>query len=372
MRIGIDASRAARTDHTGTETYSWHLIRALLEARGADQTILYSPSDLPSAMWTDHAASSHCEVRIIPFPRLWTHLRLNWELRRDPPQLLFVPSHVMPVGCPVPAVVTVHDLGYRYYPTAHRALDRWYLDWTTRRHARRAAYVIADSEATRDDLCRYYGADRNRVRVVYPGRDEALLRVSDPAALAAIRARCGIHAEYVLFLGTLQPRKNLSRLLEAFASLDAPEPASPQLVLAGKPGWLHENLRAQVHRLGLSDRVVFAGYVPPTDKAALLSGALALAFPSLYEGFGMPVLEAMACGVPVLTSNVSSLPEVAGNAALLVNPLDTQAIAAGLSRVVNDAPLRHSLVERGYAQVRRFSWRRAAEQLWEVFDSLAE
>ena len=376
MHIAIDASRAARARPTGTEAYSWHLIRALHRARPDAAVTLYSPAPLPPdflPLARNDSRDIHAprrrgwQARCVPLPRLWTHLRLNLALRRDRPDLLFVPSHVIPVACPVPAVVTVHDLGYRYYPGAHRPLDRWYLEWTTRRHVRLAARLLADSQATRDDLCRHYAADPARVRVVYPGRDETLRRVSDPAALAAVRQRYGIQDDYLLYLGTLQPRKNLTRLVEAFAAVAD----RVQLVLAGQRGWLCDDLAAQAQRLGLAGRVILAGYVPPEDKAALLSGALALVFPSLYEGFGMPVVEAMACGVPVLTSAVSSLPEVAGDAALLVDPLSTSAIAAGMSRLVADAGLRQALAERGTLQAQRFSWAEAARQVWEVFDSLA-
>ncbi|MGQ9503000.1 MAG: glycosyltransferase family 4 protein [Anaerolineae bacterium] len=387
MRIGIDASRAVRMEQTGTELYSFYLIRALLRIRQGHHIILYSPRDLPADMLPEANAvatdslpigSSGLEakrwtVRIIPFPRLWTHVRLNWELRRHPPDLLFIPAHVMPIACPVPTVVTVHDLGYLYYPETHRAFDRWYLHWSTHRHVRLAAYVVADSEATREDLDRHYGADPSRIRVIYPGYDETLRRVEDPQLVTAAKARYHIQGDYLLYLGTLQPRKNLSRLIEAFARADLPwgpsEPGGFQLVLAGKKGWGYNTLLRLVNHMGLQNRVIFPGYVTPEDKAALLSGAKALVFPSLYEGFGMPVLEAMVCGVPVLTSRVSSLPEVAGDAAVLVDPLDIDSIAAGLRQIVYQPELCHTLVERGYRQARKFSWQIAARQLWEVFDS---
>jgi glycosyltransferase involved in cell wall biosynthesis len=288
----------------------------------------------------------------------------------------------MPLGCPVPTVVTVHDLGYLCYPEAHRRFDRWYLDWTTRRHAHSAVCLVADSNATRADLVRHYGAYTDRIKVIYPGRDETLQRVEDPAALAAVRARYGTAGSYLLYLGTLQPRKNLIRLMDAYvraqsaaAPLDAghqPAQRHPQLVLAGKKGWLCDDLLRHAAALGLEERVVFPGYVAAEHKAALLSGALALVFPSLYEGFGMPVLEALACGVPVLTSNVSSLPEVAGDAALMVDPLSVDDIAAGMVRLMDSYDLRRSLIERGYQQAQRFSWPRAAAQLWEVFDSFSD
>lgn len=388
MRIGIDASRAVRPEQTGTELYSYYLIRALLRAPREHHLILYAPRALPVGMLpetsaeeagspqvgTSGAGMKRWTVRIIPFPRLWTHVRLNWELRRHPPDLLFIPAHVMPIACPIPTVVTVHDLGYLYYPETHRAFDRWYLHWSTRRHARLATYIVADSEATRQDLAQHYGADPARVRVIYPGYDETLQRIEDPQVIAAAKARYHIAGDYLLYLGTLQPRKNLARLIEAFVraglARSTSHPQRLQLVLAGKKGWDYEALVRLVNRMGLQNQVIFPGYIAPEDKAVLLSGARALVFPSLYEGFGMPVLEAMVCGVPVLTARASSLPEVAGDAAVLVDPLDVDSIAAGLRQIVDRPELCRVLVERGYRQAQKFSWQHAARQLWEVFDSV--
>jgi glycosyltransferase involved in cell wall biosynthesis len=378
MLIGVDASRVARARRTGTEAYSLHLIRALIETGCDHQFRLYTPTPLSPDLEEEVGlivssrgqVKSRCEVRVIPFPRLWTHLRLAWEVSCHPPDVLFVPAHVMPLVCPVPAVVTVHDLGYLHYPQAHRRFDRWYLDWTTRRHARRAACVIADSQATRADLVRHYQAGPDRIVVVYPGRDRSLTRVDDGEVIGAVKRRYGIGGDYLLYLGTLQPRKNLVRLVEAFARLQ-PLAADLSLVLAGKKGWLYDDLFARVEALGLEDRVLLTGYVADDAKAALLSGALALVYPSLYEGFGLPVLEAMSCGTPVLTSNVSSLPEVAGHAALLVDPLDVDAIAEGMSRLIADEDLRHTLVEEGYQQIQRFSWAGAAREVLEVLESVA-
>jgi glycosyltransferase involved in cell wall biosynthesis len=381
MLIGVDASRVARALRTGTEAYSLHLIRALIEVGCDHQFRLYTPAPLSADLEHEPACiappggqvNSCYEVRVIPFPRLWTHLRLAWEVRRHPPDVLFVPAHVMPLACPVPSVVTVHDLGYLFYPEAHRPFDRWYLGWTTRRHARQAACVIADSEATRADLIRHYQTDPERIVTVYPGRDESLTRVDAPEAISAAKTRYAIDGDYLLYLGTLQPRKNLVRLVEAFARLQ-PLTADLRLVLGGKKGWLYDDLFARVEALGLEDCVLFTGYVADDDKASLLSGALALVYPSLYEGFGLPVLEAMACGTPVLTSNVSSLPEVVGDAALLVDPLDVDVIAViaeGMSRLITDDELRVTLVEKGYAQVRKFSWAHAAREVLQVLEAVA-
>jgi glycosyltransferase involved in cell wall biosynthesis len=291
------------------------------------------------------------------------------ELRRHPPDVLFVPAHVLPLSCPVPAVVTVHDLGYIHYPEAHRFFDRRYLDWTTRRHTRIARHIIADSLATKQDLIDFYGADPERITVVYLGRDETLAPVTDPDIVEQIKAHYEIQGDYLLYLGTLHPRKNLVRLVEAFQlalqSLPA-ENRAVKLVIAGRRGWLYEDIFARVKALGLADRVLFPGYIAAEHKPALLSGALAYVFPSLYEGFGLPVLEAMACETPVLTGNVSSLPEVAGEAAVLVDPHRSEAIANGLIRLITDTDLRQQLVERGRRQVQKFSWDEAAKQTLDI------
>jgi glycosyltransferase involved in cell wall biosynthesis len=278
-------------------------------------------------------------------------------------------------------VVTVHDLGYLYYPQAHTLTQNLYLRWSTRYNARSAARVLADSEATRQDLVRHYQIPPEKIVVIYPGRDGTLAPVSDEAIQAAVRARFGIDGPYLLYVGTLHPRKNLVRLVQAFALLlrssssqVEPQGTIPnlQLVLAGQKGWLYEEIFAQVQKLDLTDRVVLTGYVPDTDLPALLSGATGFVFPSLYEGFGFPVLEAMACGTPVVCSNVSSLPEVAGDAALLVDPLDTDALAAAIERVVTDGGLRRNLVERGFAQAERFSWRRCAQKTMRALEDVAQ
>jgi glycosyltransferase involved in cell wall biosynthesis len=376
MLIGIDASRTTVARRTGTENYALNLTRELL-ATGQDlaehRFRLYF-NNLPPPGLLDGQA----EQRVIPFPRLWTHLRLSWEMATRPPDLLFVPAHVLPLIHPRKSVVTIHDLGYLYYPEAHTPFQNAYLRWSTRFNARAAARVLADSQATSDDLVRHYHIPADKIVVVYPGRDESLAPVTDPAALSAVRARYGLTGPYLIHVGTLQPRKNLIRLLRAFASLLADIELPPpflgglQLVITGKKGWLYNDLLAEIQKLDLAaeGRVVLTGYVPDADLPALLSGALAFVFPSLYEGFGFPVIEAMSCGTPVVCSNASSLPEVAGDAALLVDPLDVTALAAALARVAADEGLRRALSERGFRQASRFSWRQCAHQVLKVLEEV--
>jgi len=369
MLIGIDASRATVARRTGTENYTLHLTRALLSLwNGMDSRphvrLYFRDRPAPDLFPPDE----HVEQRTMPFPRLWTHLRLSWEMARRPPDLLFVPAHVLPPLRPRRSIVTVHDLGYLHFPQAHRTLDRLYLDLSTRWNTRAAGHILADSQATKADLMQHYATPAEKISVVYPGLDETLRRVDDPAAVAAVRTKYGVTADYVLYLGTLQPRKNLARLVDAFALLSNP---GVQLVIAGKKGWLYDQIFSRVQAHGLADRIVFSGYVPGADLPALLSGARAFAFPSLYEGFGFPVLEAMRCGVPVVCADTSSLPEIAGDAALLIDPLDTGALAAALGRLLSDEPLRTERIARGYAQAQRFSWDRAARQVAAVIEELS-
>ncbi len=365
--IGLDASRAAKAQRTGTETYSLELLKQFAQLATAEQRVrLYTAHPPRHTAWP---TSPYVETRVMPFPRLWTHVRLASELQGQPPDILFVPAHVLPFHCPVPAVVTVHDLGYLHYPEAHRPFERWYLDWTTRRHCRVARHIIADSVATKNDLVNFYGADPARITVVYLGRNEQLQRVDDLTTIATTKQRYNIEGDYLLYLGTLQPRKNLVRLVEAFyQAVTALQNSHLKLVIAGQRGWLYAEIFERVQALGVTERVIFPGYVADEDKAALLSGALAYTMPSLYEGFGLPILEAMACGTPVLTSHVSALPEVAGKAAILVNPHNTAEIATGLIALLTQPHLRQQLVTQGYCQVAQFSWAKAATQIWQILE----
>lgn len=365
LTIAIDASRATTARRTGTENYALQLIRALLALESPHHFRLYLRDQPPGDLFPPQA---NVTLRIIPWPRAWTHTRFAAALWRDRPDVTFVPAHTLPLWFPGPGVVTVHDLGYLYFPSAHPARARRYLNWSTRYSAHRAARVLVDSLATARDLAAHYDIPESRISLVYPGLDETLAPVSDPAQLAAVRTRYGLPDRYLLFLGTLQPRKNIAQLVKGYTQWRAQSGVTGvALVLAGSPGWLYDP--AWTHGI---EGVIETGYVRDEDVAALYSGALALVFPSLYEGFGFPVLEAMRCGAPVITSATSSLPEVAGSAALLVNPRDTDAIAAAIAQIVGDHRLRRTLVTRGFEQAQRFTWRRAAEAALRALEQAAQ
>ncbi len=364
MRIGIDASRTTVARRTGTEGYALNVIRAMLAGDPAHDYLLYFRDDPAPDLFSNGTR------RVLPFPRLWTHIRLSFELLaaafgfaqdKPRPDVLFVPAHVLPLIHPLPSVVTVHDLGYKYFPDAHPFAQRLYLDWSTRFSANNATHVLADSLATKRDLIHFYQIPPDKITVVYPGRDESLRRV-DPAS---VRAKYNLPENYLLHIGTLQPRKNLIRLFEALRLL----PSASGLVLAGRPGWLSAPILAKAREH--AGVVHLLDYVPDEDLAGLYSGATAFVFPSLYEGFGFPVLEAMACGTPVICSNTSSLPELAGEAALLVDPIDVSALASAIQRVLFEPGLRAALIEKGYQQVQKFSWTKAAQETLVVLEETA-
>jgi glycosyltransferase involved in cell wall biosynthesis len=367
--IGVDASRATVARRTGTEAYSLHLIRHLVELGGGHRFRLYTRGEAPDGLLPQ---GPNVERRAIWTRRLWTHVGLAGEVRRDPPDVLFVPAHVIPWRCAVPSAVTVHDLGYLYHPQAHPLLERLYLDWSTRHSVRLARAVIADSQATRDDLIEHYHVTADKISVCHPGVDESLAPVRDPARLEAVRRKYGLPEDYILFVGTLRARKNLIRLVEAYARLIARLENPPALALVGKPGWGYREIAARIEGLGLIERVILPGYVDDDDLAALYSGARAFAFPSLYEGFGFPILEAMRCETPVVCSDAASLPELAGDAALIVPPHDVEALADGLERALTDETLRADLIEKGRAQATHFTWQACAECVLRALERAAD
>jgi glycosyltransferase involved in cell wall biosynthesis len=364
VTIAIDASRTTTARRTGTENYALKLIRALLALDTPHRYTLYFRDRPPADLFPMHPQVTR---RVIAAPRAWTHTRFALALWRDRPDVTFVPAHTLPLMFPGRAVVTVHDLGYKYFPEAHPTLARRYLEWTTRFSARRATRVLADSLATAKDLAAHYRIPEHKMSVVYPGVDEDLHPVTDSDALAAMRQRYDLPERYLLFVGTLQPRKNIARIVQAYArwrkDYDGDDVA---LVLAGQQGWLYD----PTWTAGV-EGVILPGYIDDADVPALYSGALGLVFPSLHEGFGFPILEAMRCGIPAITSTTSSMPEVAGDAALLVNARDVDAIAGAIHRIVTDDALRADLIAKGHARTAQFTWARAAEQVLRVLELAA-
>jgi glycosyltransferase involved in cell wall biosynthesis len=359
--VGIDASRYTAEHRTGTENYSYHLINALASSDHDHFDFrLYLNANESNA----HALLTDEELRSIPFPRLWTHARLSAEMMTRRPDLLFVPSHVIPLAHPR-SVVTVHDLGYLHEPAAHPAGQRLMLDWTTRWNARVAARIIAISSVTKNDLVSRYGVDEHKVAVISHGVSDQF-SPQPREAIARLRDRLGLPERFVLAVGTIQPRKNLGNLARAVRRL-RDEGETISLVTAGKSGWMADQVESEIREALPSAAWMHLGYVPDEELPALYSAADVVALISRFEGFGLPVLEAMASGAPVVISDRGSLPEVAGDAALVSHPEDPELIAGQIRRPLVDASLRDELIKRGIARASAFTWERAAKETIAVF-----
>jgi len=337
---------------TGTERYSVELLSALADLTPSEAIRVYlnAPSPPSGLRFPGRAIT-------IPGPRFWTLRNLSLEMRRDPPAVLFIPSYVIPPVHPA-SVVTIHDLGYLVEPSCHAPVHRRQLEWTTRWNTREASGIIAISEATKRDLIDRLQVAPDRIEVIPHGVSSTFSRASDDQ-IAALRARYHIGDRIVLAVGTIQPRKNLARLIQAFEQLAAQD-RDLQLVFCGATGWQGESILRRARSSPFRERIIHLGYLPDTEMASLYSAAAVFAFPSLYEGFGLPMLEAMACGTPVIAAKRSALPEVGGGATLLVDPLDCESIADGIDRLLHDTAQRAESIGRGLERARSFSWHDSA------------
>jgi glycosyltransferase involved in cell wall biosynthesis len=302
---------------------------------------------------------------------LWLLAYLPARLHRLRADVFHGPAVFLPlVKWGYRTVVTIHDLVSFLFPTTVPRKYSLYMRLMTRLAARSADRIIAVSGATRDDLCRVLGVPEERVVVIHEAVDPAFAAATDDDRAAAVLRRYGIRPPYCLFVGNLEPRKNLARLIDAFARVRSGGGARPQLVVAGTRGWLYGGIFRAVETHGVARDIVFTGYVPPADLPALYAGATCFVFPSLYEGFGLPVLEAMAAGAPVVASRAGAIPEVAGDAALLVDAERPDQIAEAIESVLGDAALRAGMTARGRARAREFTWEAVARQTLAVYETV--
>jgi len=387
MRIGIDITSALRQG-AGIGRFTRELIRALLAIGSPHTYVLFAATGgLPRsaieprlAYLTQPAIARHlqckvCDLRFVSddwLHRIWHRARLPIPIQAvvGRVDLFHEPDFVLPPTVPgTPTILTVHDLSFIRDPDSALPALRRYLNRVVPRSVARATHVLADSLATKNDLVELFGAPPKKVTVMYGGVDARFAPVRDPEKLTAIRGKYHLGLEpFVLGLGTVQPRKNYKRLIQAFSTVKAQIPTL-KLVIVGDKGWLYDEIFAEVKLARQEASVVFPGFVEDGDLPALYSAAELLAYPSIYEGFGLPVLEAMACGTPVITSTTSSLPEVGGEAALLVEPTDVEGIAGALRRLLQDADLRRTLITKGFEQARQFTWEKAALQLLGIYEA---
>ncbi len=366
MEIGIDASRTVYKQKTGTEYYSYNLIKNLIKLDRKNEYILYSRNPLTKYFQN---LPENFKNKIIYFPRFWTQIRLSVEMLLNKPDLLFIPSHTIPIIHPKKTVVTCHDVGFRNYPSSYSKFQLWHLEFTTKKAVLWAEKIIAVSKSTKQDLIDIYGAKPEQIEVVYEGFTNKLYHpIKDRNKIKEVLKKYNIPEKYVLFVGRLEERKNIPRLINAFNIIKKEKGIRHKLVLVGKKGYKFEQIINIIDKLRLKDKIVLTGYIPEQDLPYIFSDADLFVLPSLYEGFGIPILEAFACGCPVATSNVSSMPEVAGKAAILFNPQKTDEIAQAVYKIISDDALKNNLIEKGFNQCKKFSWQKCAQETLEVLE----
>lgn len=371
MRIGIDA-HAIGARQGGNETYIRSLIKSLAEIDGDNLYTIYLTSASAATRWREEFTNRHknFSVRLLPppTPLVRVPVYLTYELFRRPVDVLHV-QYTAPPFCRMPVVATIHDLAFERLPETFTRRGSFQLKLTVRRTAEKAARIATVSEYSRQDLLSIYKLPPEKVVVTYNGVEPHFTpRPEVPNETPEIRSRYGIARDFLLAVGSLQPRKNLVRLIRAYAKLRSERADfTPQLVIVGRRLWLTHEIFDEVKRHRWADDVILTGYVADEDLPALYRAAKAFVYPSLFEGFGLPPLEAMACGTPVVTSGVSSLPEVTGGAALLIDPNDEQSLASALVKIVSDDLLRAQLREKGIAQAKKFTWRDAAEKTLRLY-----
>lgn len=367
MLIGFEAS-ALQGCKSGVGYYAENLLGSMMKVAPEHDFMLFSNRDM-SAVWTPQASEKLYGERYFPVRAAWMQAVLPGSLRRVRPDVCHFPNYLAPIFSDCPYVVTIHDMTLFITPRFHR-FKKLVLDRTLIPHvARKASSIITVSRSARDDIVRYLKVPRSKVRVVMNAVSPAFHRVTDEAIIKAVHAHYGLHVPYILYVGTIEPRKNLVRLIQAFAQLKK-RGLPHKLVLVGQPGWRCEPIYAEVEKQSLQREVIFTGYVRFEDLPALYSGAESMAFPSLYEGFGLPVLEAMACGTPVVTSVSSSLAEVAGDAALLVDPYSVREITEALHRIHTNRGIASDLSEKGFERAAHFTWENAARSTLELYEQV--
>jgi len=368
IHIGLNAHLLSLTETYRGAGINWYIRNLLTYLPGVDRDNRYT-AFIGDGRFTGPGLA----LKLSRLPTSRPSIRIFWEqvvqpfaLQKERVDLLHALAFVTPLLSPCPSVVTIHDLSFLLYPEGFKRSKRFYLGLFTRLSARRARRIIAVSKSTKRDVVRLLGVSPGKVEVVYSGIVEAFRPLAEDR-VTAFRSKRGLPERFILFVGTIEPRKNVTRLIEAFATLRPCDPAPWKLVIGGAKGWFYEDVFARVGQLGLEGQVMFPGYIPVSELPLWYNAAELFVYPSLYEGFGLPLLEAMACGTPVVAANTSSLPEVVGQAGLTVDPLDVEGLAEAMRRALDDEALRQEMRERGLQRARGFSWTKTAQETVQVY-----
>jgi glycosyltransferase involved in cell wall biosynthesis len=374
MLIGIDGNEANIKERVGIGQYAYEVLRHLYQYQKLNikYQIFLKDRPLPDLP----KETDWWRYTIVGPRKFWTQIGLPLALFKDnlqkksPLDVFFTPSHYAPRFCPFPYTISIMDLSFLIYPGMFKPKDLWQLKSWTQSSVKAAQKILTISQASKRDIIRYYQVPGSKVVVTYPGINNQPIKMETD--IEKTKKKYGLSEDYILSVGTLQPRKNFVKLIESFNLLTSQFP-NITLVIAGKKGWLYDEILLAPKKFGLQNKVKFLDYVPDEDLPGLYQGAACFVLVSLYEGFGLPALEAMRLGCPTVVSNVSSLPEVVGEAGILVDPHNTQDIARGISEVLNlSQDQRKEIVEKGKAQAAKFSWDKCARETLEVLKEVVK
>ena len=362
MNIGIHSTAVFKSQKTGVEKYAYQLVKnmtMLAEAREHCFVLYHNNSRLKTEdLKRDMQLPENFSVRILRAPFLWTQIRLVLHLVFNKPQALFVPAHVLPVlSHPNNSTVVIHDIAFEFFPQTYSSFHRKYLRFATKHALKRAKKIIVPSKSTSDDLAKFYKINPEKIFVVYHGRDDDAVKN---------RPKEQLEFPYFLYIGRLELKKNILGMLKAFDLFKGMHKSAHKLVLVGNFGFGKEKIKEAISKHRYKNDIVLTGWVEEDKKNYLLTNAEVFLFTSLYEGFGLPILEAQAANLPVITSCISSMPEVAGTGAILVDPHNFEEIAGAMVRVVNDESLKNDLIKNGKENLKRFSWKNCAKQTLDI------
>lgn len=374
MKIGINA-RYLQNRQTGIENYLLNLLLNLIRIDRQNEYLLFLGSHRPVPPVVSNLGFKF-DIPAMPtdsqlFKLLWAHFYLSRSLTKNRVDVFHEPSFIAPFAKKCPTVITIYDLAFLHVPDCYTWRTKLYLEGLLAKSIRKADAIITISESSKKDILEKFPAAAGKIKVVYGAVGDNFQPLHDDQMLERVKAKYGIRKDFILNVSLITPRKNLNRLIRAFKSLRENKKTDCQLVIVGAKGWLYEDIFREVSRLGLEGEVVFCNYVAHDELLCLYTSALLFAYPSLYEGFGLPILEAMACDCPVVSADVSSMPEVCGQAALLVDPYDTEGLAAAMLKLISDLALRGQLIELGREQIKKFLWKKSAEQTLEVYKQTA-
>ncbi|MBN1461438.1 MAG: glycosyltransferase family 4 protein [Armatimonadetes bacterium] len=371
MRVGLDARALASPIRSGVEQYVINLTRALATLGTAPEIVAYVDRSLPKGEPTAAGASSPVRIELLEARRGWLRAALPWRLWRDGADLVHLPSTILPPLLPCPAVVTVHDLAWAKFPDTYSRDDLRMQTQVVPKSVRRAAHVIAVSQTTARDVQEILHTDPARITAIPLGVSPVYSPDGPRLAGNEFPGADGLSQGYILHAGGMHPRKNVAKLLEAYSLLRAQMSAPPLVIASSTETQWGSATVEEAHAWHLGDVVVFSGQLEEHLLSRLYRSAVLTVYPSLYEGFGLPILEAMASGVPVITSNRSSMAEVAGDAALLIDPEDAGEIADAMRQLLEDQEQRTELVRRGRERSQAFTWERTARETVEVYERAA-